>query len=535
MEYDAIIIGAGHNGLTCAGYLARAGLKVKVFEKRNVVGGAAVTEEFHPGFKNSVCSYVVSMLNPKIIQDLELKKHGMELIKRESGMFSILPNDQHLIISRDRSFTHAEISKFSKKDADAHNAFEDEIDELALIFRQIAEEAPPNLGGGIANLWKTIKVGNRLRKLSKAQQERLVAIMTMSLGDYLDNWFESDEVKGYYAGDGSIGNFASPYSAGSAYILLHHAFGSIDNQLGSWWHSKGGMGGITEAMARSAKAHGVEIEINSPVKKLLIDSNKNGQGQNRACGVLLENGKTVQSKIVAANCTPKLLFTKLIEKGMLPKQFEKRMEQWRCRSGSFRMNVALSELPKLKCLKNKGEDAIQYMRRSINICPSIAYMEGAYHDAKKKGWSSKPFISMNIASLIDDTLAPEGKHVAGLFCQQFNPELPDGRDWNDFREKAADLLIDTMNEYAPNFKSSVIARQLLSPKDLEVEFGLSGGDIFHGALHLDQLYSMRPAAGYADHATPIDHLYLCGSGTHPGGGVSGLPGKHAAEKIIKAF
>ncbi|MBI3440686.1 MAG: NAD(P)/FAD-dependent oxidoreductase, partial [Proteobacteria bacterium] len=493
--YDAVIIGAGHNGLTTAGYLARAGLKVKVLERRPVVGGAAVTEEFYPGFRNSVCSYVVSMLSPEVIKDLELERYGLQLIKRASGMMSALPNGKHLIISRDQKATHAEISKFSVADADRHAAFEEEIDQMALIFRKLANERPPNIGGGITELFYALKTGSTLWRLSSAEMEKLTSLMTMSLGDYLNNWFESDEVKGYYAGDGATGDFSHPYSAGSAYILLHHAFGMINGELGAWWHSKGGMGGITQAMAKSATAQGVEIEISCPVAKVITD---NGV----ASGVVLEDGCIIHAKTVAANCTPKLLFMKLMDPASLPADFLQRIKNWRCKSGSFRMNVALSELPKITSLAGV-EGAEAHMQRSININPSIAYMERAWIDARTYGFSKHPYVSMNIPSLIDNTLAPKGMHVASLFCQHFNPDLPEATSWDQLKSQAIETIIDTVTAIAPNFRKSILGFQALSPLDLEREFSLTGGDIFHGALHLDQLYSLRPAAGYADYRTPV--------------------------------
>jgi len=532
-KHDVVIIGAGHNGLTCAGYLARAGLKVKVLEKRSIVGGAAVTEEFYPGFKNSTCSYVVGTLSPKVIKDLELERFGLKLIERESGMFSALPNGRHLVISRNQVNNHIEISKFSKKDADIHEAFQDNLDELALSFRQMAEERPPNLGGGLLELWNTLKLGNKLRKLSPEQQENLIQIMTMSIGDYLDMWFESDEVKGYYAGDSSIGNMSHPYASGSAYMLLHHSFGNINNKIGSWWHAKGGMGSITQSMAKSAKAYGADIETGVAVKEVMIENvSNNGSPQATAKGVILEDGREIHADIVAANCTPHILFLKLMDSSLLPTRFEKRMQKYRYSSGSLRINVALSELPQFTSLKGI-EDAEKNICRSINISPSIDYIGKAFYDAKVRGFARKPFVSMNIPSLIDDSLAPEGHHVASLFCQHFNYNLPDDLNWEHVKDEAVDNAIEAINQVAPNFRDSILSIQSFSPVDLEREFSLTGGDIFHGALHLDQLYSMRPASGFADYHTPVKGLYLCGAGAHPGGGVSGIPGRLSAKEIIK--
>ncbi|MDH3475945.1 MAG: NAD(P)/FAD-dependent oxidoreductase [Rhodospirillales bacterium] len=527
-DYDVIVIGAGHNGLTCAGYLARAGLKVKVVERRHVVGGAAVTEEFHPGFRNSVCSYVVSLLNPGVIRDLELERHGLTILDRDSGSFAALPDGQYLQVARDPALARAEIAKFSAKDAAAYDAFDAEIGEMAELLREIVLQPAPNLGGGWPDLWQALKLGNRLRRLQAKQQATLAELMTMSVGDYLERWFESDPLKGVFAFEGIVGNMVSPYHPGTAYVLLHHAFGEVNGRTAAWGHAKGGMGAITQAMARSAEAHGAEIEVLAPVREVIVEG---GPGAARAKGVVLEDGRSLRARLVSANTDPKLLFLKLLDPGLLPEDFRRRMAGWRCRSGSFRMNVALSELPRFCGLSE--EEARPKLNGTIDICPSIAYAERAYDDAKAGAWSSEPVISMCLPSLLDDSLAPAGCHVMSLFCQHFNPELSDGRSWDDVKEQVADLVIETVTRAAPNFRQAVVGRQVLSPLDLEREFGLTGGDIFHGALHLDQIYSLRPAAGYADYRMPVKGLYLCGSGTHPGGGVSGLPGRHAARAILK--
>lgn len=522
--YDVIVIGAGHNGLTCAGYLSRAGYKVKVVERRHIVGGAAVTEEFHPGFRNSVCSYVVSLLNPMIIRDLQLQRYGLTIVDRPAGSVSVLPDGQYLQVSRDAAVASAEIAKFSSKDAKAYSAFDQEISEMAEVLREVMLEAPPNMGGGLRDLWTALKLGNRLRKLSRQQQATFAELMTMSIGDYLDRWFESDPIKGDFAFEGIVGNMVSPYQAGTAYVLLHHAFGEINGRTGVWGHARGGMGAITQAMARSAEACGADIEVSAPVREVIIEG-----GQAR--GVVLEDGRSLRAKVVSGNVNPKLLFLKLMDPNLLPEDFRRRMTGWRCRSGTFRMNVALSELPRFVSLGGTSDES--RLTGTINIAPSVAYLEQAYDDAKAGAWAREPVISMCLPSLVDDSLAPPGCHVMSLFCQHFDPQLSDGRSWDDVKEQVADLIIDTVTNYAPNFRQAVLGRQVLSPLDLEREFGLVGGDIFHGALHLDQIYSLRPAAGYADYRSPVKGLYLCGSGAHPGGGVSGLPGHHAAQAIIK--
>ncbi len=522
-QFDVIIIGAGHNGLTCAGYLARAGLRVKVVERRHVVGGAAVTEEFHPGFRNSVCSYVVSLLNPKIIDDLQLGEFGLTILDRPSGSFCLLPGGNYLHVSRDAAVARAEIARFSGKDAAAYDAFDKEITEMAQVLREVVQQPAPNMGGGMRDLWSALKLGNRLRKLSVRQQATLADLMTMSVGDYLDRWFESDPIKGDFGYEGIVGNMVSPYHPGTAYVLLHHAFGEVNGRTAAWGHAKGGMGAITQAMARSAEAHGAQIEVSAPVREIIVESG-------RARGVVLEDGRSIRARVVSANVNPRLLFLNLIDPALLPEDFRRRMNGWRCRSGTFRMNVALSELPRFESLDGSDDEA--KLTGTINIAPSLAYLDRAFDDAKAGGWAREPVISMCLPSLLDDTLAPSGCHVMSLFCQHFNPVLSNGRSWDDVKEQVADLIVQTVTQYAPNFGGSVIARQVLTPLDLEREFGLVGGDIFHGALHLDQLYSLRPAAGYADYRTPVNGLYLCGSGAHPGGGVTGLPGHHAAKAIV---
>ncbi|MEE9301010.1 MAG: NAD(P)/FAD-dependent oxidoreductase [Alphaproteobacteria bacterium] len=524
--FDAIIIGAGHNGLACAAYLASAGLSVKVFERRHVIGGAAVTEEFHPGFKNSVCSYTVSLLNPKVIRELELERHGLEIVARPYANFLPLPDGNYLRYRNDLDEMRAAISPYSERDADRLGDYFEVIEETADILRALALETPPNPGGGVKDILKTLRMGRRLRKAGPRALENFAKLMTMSVGDYLDGWFESDPLKGMLGFDGIVGNLVSPYHPGSAYVLIHHAIGEINGQKGAWGHAIGGMGAISEAIARSGRAKGVEIETEAPVAELLVEGGKTR-------GVKLADGREVTARITAANVNPKLLFLKLVPADALEPEVKRRMENWRCRSGSFRMNVALGELPDFTCLP--GTNLQEHHMSGIYLCPSLGYMERAYDDAKGGDYSKEPAVDMLISSTVDASLAPEGRHVASLFCQHFHPELSDGRSWIDVKEAAVDTIIETVNRYAPNFRSSIIAVQSLSPLDLEREFGLTGGDIFHGCLDLDQIFSLRPMMGHADYRMPLKNLYLCGSGAHPGGGVTGLPGRNAAREIIKDF
>lgn len=521
-EYDAVIIGGGHNGLACACYLAAGGLKVRVLERRGVVGGAAVTEEFHPGFRNSVASYTVSLLNPKVIRDLRLHENGLRIVERPMSNFLPLNDREYLKAGPEEKDTAAEVAKFSTHDAERLPEYNRHLDAIADVLRDLVLETPPNVGGGLGDVVAGLKAGNRFRKLDMEQRRDLLDLFAKSAGDLLDAWFESDPVKALFGFDSIVGNYASPYTPGSAYVLLHHVFGEVNGRKGAWGHAIGGMGAITQAMAREAASRGVEITTNAAVTKVNVT---NG----RATGVTLADGSVIDAKRVVSNLNPKLLFLDLVEASELDADFVRRMRGWKCGSGTFRMNVALSELPRFTCRPEPGP----HHGAGIVIAPSLDYMDRAFIDAKQQGWSKQPIVEMLIPSTLDDTLAPEGQHVASLFCQHVAPELPDGKSWDDEKDKVADLMIDTVNAYAPNFKASVLGRAALSPLDLERMFGLVGGDIFHGALGLDQLYSARPMLGYANYRGPLKGLYLCGSGTHPGGGVTGAPGHNAAREILK--
>ncbi len=525
--HDVVIIGAGHNGLTCAAYLARAGLRVKVVERRPVVGGAAVTEEFHPGFRNSVAAYTVSLLQPKIIRDLSLHAHGLTIVERRVQNFLPSADGRYLIAAEGK--TEREIAKFSAADAERYAAFGRELDMAADVLRDLVLRPPPNLTSGLTlrRLGELIRAGalaNRLRALPAAQVRSLYDLATKSAGDVLDGWFDSDPIKALHGFDAVVGNFASPYASGTAYVLLHHAFGEVNGRKRSWGHAVGGMGAITQAMARSAKSFGAEIETGAGVREVVVERGRVG-------GVVLADGRTVRARAVAANVNPRLLYTRLLPADALPTEFLARMQRWRCESGTFRMNVALSRLPTFAA--RPTDDGGDHLTAGIILGPSLAYMERAYHDARRDGWSRAPIIEMVIPSTLDSTLAPAGAHVASLFCQHVAPQLPDGRSWNDHRDSVADLMIDTVERHAPGFKASVVARQALSPLDLEETFGLTGGDIFHGALTLDQLFWARPMIGYADYRGPLRGLYHCGAGAHPGGGVTGAPGHNAAQTIIR--
>jgi phytoene dehydrogenase-like protein len=530
-DLDVLIIGAGHNGLTCAAYLAMAGLRVRVVERRGVVGGAAVTEEFHPGFRNSVASYTVGLLQPKVIRDLRLHEHGLRIVLRRVQNFLPLPDGRHLLVGEGR--TAQEIAKFSARDADRYGAYQAEIERVASVLRGLVLKAPPNLeltslAGAARELGRLAAIGKRLW-----QADGLAAALRMfrkSAGDMLDGWFESDPIKAVLGFDSVVGNLASPYTPGSAYVLLHHVFGETNGRQGVWGHAIGGMGAITQAMARAAAGHGVRIDTGSAVREVIVE-------RGRVAGVVLADGTAVRARAVVANVNPQYLFQTLVPPEAVPAAMAARMRAWKAGSGTFRMNVALSKLPDFTALPGPGD----HMTAGIILAPSLAYMDRAYRDCVNHGWSRAPIIEMLIPSTLDDSLAPAGAHVASLFCQHVAPRFDgsaqsgtnlSGTSWDQHRDTVADLMIDTVDAYAPGFKTSVIARQCLSPLDLERMFGLPNGDIFHGALTLDQLFSARPMLGYAAYRMPVPGLYLCGSGAHPGGGVTGAPGHNAAQAVI---
>ncbi len=526
---DALIIGGGHNGLTCAAYLAAAGLRVRVLERRHVVGGAAVTEEFHPGFRNSVASYTVSLLNPRVIRDLELARHGLRIVERRASNF--LPTDDGRYLLTGGGRTPAEVAKFSPKDAARLDDYAANLDAIADLLRELVLQTPPNVVAGswltaLPELLSAARLGGRLRKLDMPRRRELLALFSTSAGDYLDGWFESDPIKAVYGFDGIVGNYASPYTPGSAYVLLHHVFGEVNGKKGVWGHAIGGMGAITQAMAKCAQSRGVQIELDSAVRQVIVE---NG----RAVGVITERGDEHRATAIISNLNPKLLYQKLIDPATLPEDFRQQIARWRCGSGTFRMNVALAELPDFRCLP--GRALADHHTAGIIIAPTLRYMEHAYFDARTHGWSRAPIVEMLIPSTLDDSLAPPGRHVASLFCQHVAPELPNGDSWDVHRDIVADLMIETVDAFAPNFKAAVLGRQIMSPLDLERTFGLIGGDIFHGQLSLDQMFSARPMLGHGNYRGPLPGLYMCGSGTHPGGGVTGAPGHNAAHEIITDF
>jgi phytoene dehydrogenase-like protein len=519
---DAVIIGGGHNGLVCAFYLARSGLKVRIIEARGIVGGAAITEEFHPGFRNSVASYTVSLLQPKVIADMRLADHGYRVIERPISNFLPQEDGGYLKLGGGLERTQAEFARFSAHDARALPDYYAMLESVADVLRDLALKSPPNIGGGVKTLIDGALQGRLLAKLSLSKKRDVLDLFTKSARTFLDGWFESEAVKAAFGFDAVVGNYASPDTPGSAYVLLHHVFGEVNGNKGSWGHAIGGMGAITQAMAKICTAAGVEITLDNAVDHVIVDGDK-------AVGVKLVSGEEVFAKSVIANVGPKMLYERMFADGDLPSDFVRRIKSFKSGSGTFRMNVALSELPRFTCLPEVGE----HHQSGIIIAPTLDYMDRAFADAKVFGWSRKPIVEMLIPSIIDDSLAPAGQHVASLFCQQFAPTLPDGRAWSAHEEQAAaNCIIDTVEANAPGFRSSILGMMILSPKGLEDKFGLIGGDIMHGNMSLDQLWSARPVLGHGAYRGPLKGLYMCGAGTHPGGGVTGAPGHNCAAEVI---
>lgn len=525
-DYDAVVVGGGHNGLVTGAYLAAAGLKTVVLERNDVVGGAAVTEEFAPGFRNSVASYAVSLLNTKVIVDLELVEHGLDIIERPVANFWPVDERRSLLIPYDAAGRRAAIAAFSERDAEALDRYDDDMMRAGLIVRDLLLRTPPNAKGGFMELLKGLEVGRDFLRMPVGRQRLMADLASQSASDFLAQYFESGVVKGAFAFDSIVGAYAGPSTPGTAYVLLHHCIGETNGKPGVWGHARGGMGAIATALARAARHRGAEIRTGAAVAEVLI---RDG----RAAGVVLATGEEIRAPIIAAGVAPKLLFERLIPESAVEPDLRRHFVGMKTGSGTFRMNVALGELPDFTCLP--GKHVQPHHGAGIVIGPTLDYLDRAYFDARLDGWSKEPVIEILIPSTIDDSLAPAGQHVASLFVQHVAPRLPGERSWEHAHEKEvfADLVVDTVSRHAPNFKSSILARQTLSPLDLEHRFGLPDGDIFHGQLTLDQLFSARPVIGHADYRMPVSGLYLCGAGGHPGGGVSGVPGHNAAREIIR--
>src|SRR5881409_3504181 len=519
-NYDCIVTGGGHNGLTNAAYLARAGKRVLVLERRHVLGGAAVTEEVFPGFKFSVCSYVVSLLRPEIIRDLDLPRHGLEILPLD-GTFTPMPNGDYLWRVNDHAKTRREIARHSRLDAEAYDEYGKAMLEMAHFVKPIMNMTPPDPASlNPKGLMDLLTMGRRFQKLSAEDKYNQVQLMTMSAVDFLDQWFETDVLKATMSASGIIGTFLGVRSPGTAYVLLHHYMGEIDGAFRSWGLSRGGTGAISNSIADAAREAGAEIRTEAPIAKIIL---KNGGAK----GVALENGDEIYADVISSSVDPRLTFIKMVGAAHLPTDFVDDIKRYKFRGSSGKVNLALDALPDFTCLPGSGP----HLRGAISISPSVEYMERAYDEAKYGRFSRRPYIDIVIPSLTDPTVAPPGKHVMSCFVQYAPYDLKEGT-WDEKRDEFGDMVIATIAEHAPNIRDIILHRQVLTPLDLEREFGLSEGNIFQGELTLEQLFFLRPVPGWAQFRTPIKHLYMCGSATHPGGGVMGAPGRNAALRIL---
>jgi phytoene dehydrogenase-like protein len=521
--YDAIIIGGGHNGLVTACYLARARWKVLVLERRYLVGGACVTEEVFPGFKVSTAAYVNSLFRPEIIRDLRLAEYGYQALERNPSSFSPFLDGRYLMMGADAQLNQREIAKFSTRDAEAYPKYEKMLERVASVVEPTLTMVPPNiLRPGLGGLWKAFKLGRAFQKLGASGLSEAVEVLTGAARPILDRWFESEQLKATLATDAIIGAFAAPSMPGTAYVLFHHVMGETNGKRGVWSYTRGGMGGLTQALARAAQDLKVEIRTSAEVSRILV---KDGQ----AVGVALANGEELRARVVASNVDPHVTFTRLLDPKVLPPDFAEAVSRIRYDSASLKINVALSELPSFKALP--GTQPGPQHHGTVHLCPDQDYIERGYDDAKYGRPSAEPILECTLPSAVDPTVAPPGKHLMSMFIQYAPYHLKEGT-WDEQRDKFADRCFDLLNEYAPNFKQSVIDRQVLTPVDLEMTFNLTGGNIFQGAMTLNQLFLFRPVPGFADYRTPLKGLYLCGAAAHPGGGVMGTAGWNAARVIL---
>jgi phytoene dehydrogenase-like protein len=521
-SYDVIIVGAGHNGLVTAAYLARAGRRVLVLEARELVGGCAVTEEIWPGYRVSTASYLSSLMQEKVVRELELARFGYVVDAKDPAFFSPFPDGRHLFMWQDREKTLAEIAKFSKRDAEAYPRYEARLERLAIVAESLLLTTPPPFPPRATDLHHYLRLLGKMKGLSSKEIVALVRIFTQSAADFLDEWFESEQLKVTLATDGVIGANGGPRSPGTAYILLHHCMGGVNGHRGLWGFVRGGMGSISNAIADSARSRGATIRTNAPVAKILT---RNG----RVHGVALQNGEEIEGRVVASNCDPRRTFLQLMDPGDLDPEFLESISQFRSEGTSLKMNLALSGLPEFTALP--GSPGPQH-RATMHICPSVDYIERAWDEAKYGCASQSPLVEMTIPTMYDPSLAPPGRHIMGIFLQ-YAPYTLKGTTWDQQREPYSERILDVIEEYCPNIRSIVVERQTLTPLDLERRFGLTGGNIFHGEMSLDQMFVLRPIAGWARYSTPVKGLYLCGSGAHPGGGVMGAPGHNAAREILK--
>ncbi len=538
--WDAIIVGGGHNGLVTAAYLARAGLKVLVLERRHVLGGACVTEEIWPGYKVSTAAYLCSLLQERIIRELELARFGYHVYPKDPAFFTPFPDGRHLTMWQSQRKTCEEIAKFSKKDAEAYPAYEEYIERLAQFAERLLLTTPPNLTRtGPADLAGLGKLGWQLLKMSGAERVGHVRIFTQSVAEFLEPWFESEQLKVTLATDGVIGTNGGPRSPGTAYVLLHHVMGKVEGHRGLWGFVRGGMGAVSEAIAGAARAAGATIRTGAPVEKILVEG---GVPNARAIGVVLSamesgqaRGEEIRARAVISNADPKRTFLSLVGENHFEPEFARAVRNIQMKGCSMKINLALDGLPNFRALP--GSSLMPHHKTTMHICPHMDYAERAWDDAKYGRPSERPLLEMTIPTTYDDSLAPPGKHIVGIFLQYTPYDLrdpnPRKNNWRSLKETYADRVTDLIEEYAPGFKSLVRARQVLSPLDLEETYGLTGGNIFHGEMSAGQLFFMRPVPGWAGYRTPVRGLYLCGAGAHPGGGVMGAPGYNAAREILR--
>jgi phytoene dehydrogenase-like protein len=523
MTFDVIVIGGGHNGLITAAYLARAGKKVLVLERREMVGGCAVTEEIWPGYRVSTGAYLSSLLQERIVRELELEHYGYRVDAKDPAFFSAFPDGRYFFMWQDRARTLAEIAKFSRHDAEVYPAYEDQLERLARVVESLLLTTPPPFPPrGVLELVDYLKLAGKLRGLSGKDLTALVKIFTQSAAELLDEWFESEQVKVTLATDGVIGANGGPRSPGTAYILLHHCMGGVAGHRGLWGFVRGGMGAVADAIAGFALAHGVKIRTEAPVARVVVR-------EGRAHGVVLESGEEILAHTVASNLDPKVTFLRLLEPKELEADFVAAIRNFRIEGTSAKINLALSGLPEFRALPGAPGP---HHKATMHICPDIEYVERAWDDAKYGRPSQQPLLEMTIPTMYDPSLAPPGRHIMGIFLQ-YAPYTLREATWDELREPFADRVIELIGEYAPNIKSIIDHRQVLTPLDLERRFGISGGNIFHGEMSLDQMFVMRPVAGWARYRTPVRGLFLCGSGAHPGGGVMGAPGYNCAREMLK--
>ncbi|MCW5967201.1 MAG: NAD(P)/FAD-dependent oxidoreductase [Blastocatellales bacterium] len=524
-RFDVAVIGGGHNGLVTAAIAARAGLRVIVLERRHVIGGACVTEEVWPGYRVSTLSYLCSLLQPRIIRELDLVRHGFHIYPKDPTFFTVFPDGRHILFWGDERKTAQEISKFSTRDAAEYVRYETDLAQLSSWVEALLLRTPPNLiRRTLGDLTEFVRLGLRTLKLGDEGLVRLVKVMTQSARDFLDERFESPEIKTTLATDGVIGAQGGPSTPGTAYVLLHHVMGSATGQRGVWGFIRGGMGAISDSIASAATAAGAIIRTNAAVERILT---VNG----RAVGVVLDSGEEIAARAVVSNADPKRTFLKLLQPGDLETEFREAVEKIRCTGSSVKINLALDALPQFTAYPTRGPGAPH--RTTIHVCPSMDYIDRAWEEALQGRPSSSPMLECTIPTVYDDSIAPEGKHIMCIFAQYAPYHLRDGAWDEETKDRFADRCIELLAEYAPNIRNIIVHRQVISPLDMEREYGLTGGNIFHGDLGPDQLFFMRPLAGWARYRTPVKGLYMCGSGTHPGGGVMGAPGYNAAREIVR--